>query len=333
MRLAAGSPTAGGRFPSQQKRRRTAMIHRSFAVAAAGWLLTVAAASGADPIPGIGPAGEVKKLHTGLQFTEGPASDGQGNLYFSDVAGNKLHKVDATGELTTVLDPSNHTNGLMVNAAGNIVACEMDGRLIEVNPKTKAVKALAEGFEGKRFNAPNDLVIDKEGGVYFTDPHFRAPMPLPQGVRAFYYRATDGKVTRLGVIETAPNGVILSPDEKTLYVIPSGQAEMLAYPVEGPGKLGAQRTFCTLKQAAGKAGGGGDGLAIDNKGNVYIATALGLQVFSPAGKALGIIEFPEQPANCTFGGKDNKTLFVTARTSLYAVPMLVAGHQYPAGKR
>ncbi len=290
-------------------------------------------AAAADPIRGIGPAGEVKKLHTGLMFTEGPASDGQGNLYFSDVAGNKLYKVDAAGEMTPFLDPSNHTNGLMVNAAGNIVACEMDGRLIEIDAKTKAVKALAEGYEGKRFNAPNDLVIDKEGGVYFTDPHFRAPMPLPQGVRAFYYRAADGKVTRLGTIETAPNGVILSPDEKTLYVIPSMQADMLAYPIEAPGKLGPQRKFCTLKQAAGKTTGGGDGLTIDAKGNLYITSALGLQVFDARGQTLGIIEFPEQPANATFGGKDNKTLYVTARTSLYAVPMEAVGHQFPAGKR
>jgi gluconolactonase len=309
-------------------------MKRSVSIAAAVLcLLPGAFARAADPIPGIGPAGEVKKLHTGLMFTEGPAWDGQGNLYFSDVSGNKLHKVDAAGSLSTVLDPSNHTNGLMVNAAGNIVACEMDGRLIEVNPTTKQVKSLADGYEGKRFNAPNDLVIDKEGGVYFTDPHFRAPMPLPQGVRAFYYRAPDGKVTRLGVIETAPNGVILSPDEKTLYIIPSGQADMLAYTVEAPGKLGTQRKFCTLKQAAGKTTGGGDGLTIDSKGNLYITSALGIQVFSPDGKALGILEFPEQPANCTFGGKDNKTLYVTARTSLYAVPMEATGHQFPAGKR
>jgi gluconolactonase len=296
-------------------------------------LFAAAVAAAADPIRGIGPAGEVKKLHTGLMFTEGPAADGQGNLYFSDVAGNKIYKVDAAGEMAPFLDPSNHTNGLMVNAAGNIVACEMDGRLIEIDAKTKAVKALAEGYEGKRFNAPNDLVIDKEGGVYFTDPHFRAPMPLPQGVRAFYYRAADGKVTRLGTIETAPNGVILSPDEQTLYVIPSMQADMLAYPVEAPGKLGMQRKFCTLKQAAGKTTGGGDGLTIDAKGNLYITSALGLQVFDARGQALGIIEFPEQPANATFGGKDNKTLYVTARTSLYAVPMEAVGHQFPAGKR
>ena len=287
----------------------------------------------AERIPGIGPTGEVKKVHGGFQFTEGPAADREGNLYFSDVAGDKLYKLDAQGELSTVLDPSHHTNGLMLNAAGNIVACEMDGRLIEVNPKTKEVKSLADGYEGKRFNAPNDLVIDAGGGIYFTDPHFRAPMPLPQGVRAFYYRAAGGKVMRLGVIENAPNGVILSPDEKTLYVSPSLQAEMLAYPVEAPGKLGQQRVFCTLKQASGKTNGGGDGLTVDSKGNVYITSALGIQVFDPKGSLLGIIEFPEQPANCTFGGKDLKTLYATARTSVYSVPMEVTGHVFPAGKK
>jgi gluconolactonase len=287
----------------------------------------------ADPIPGIGPAGPVQKLHGGLMFTEGPASDGKGNLYFSDVAGNKLYKSDSGGSLSVILDPSNNTNGLMVNAAGNIVACEMAGRLIEVNPQTKDVKALAAEYEGKRFNAPNDLSIDTGGGIYFTDPHFRAPMPLPQGVRAFYYRAPDGKVTRLDTVDTAPNGIRLSPDEKTLYVIPSMQAEMLAYTVETPGKVGQRRTFCTLKQAAGKTAGGGDGMTIDSKGNLYITSALGIQVFDPAGKALGIIEFPEQPANCTFGGKDNKTLYVTARTSVYAAPMEASGHVFPAGKR
>jgi gluconolactonase len=303
----------------------------SFVVA----LTTLAAhvARAAEPIPGIGPTGEVKKVHGNFQFTEGPAADREGNLFFSDVQGDKLYKIDAKGELTTLLDPSHHTNGLMVNAAGNIVACEMDGRLVEVNAKTKEVKPLADGYEGNRFNAPNDLVIDRQGGVYFTDPHFRAPMPLPQGVRAFYYRAIDGKVSRLGVVEAAPNGIILSPDETTLYVIPSMQAEMLAYAVEAPGKIGPQRVFCKLKQAAGKTTGGGDGLTVDVKGNLYITSPLGLQVFNPQGSLLGIIEFPEQPANCTFAGKDNKTLYATARTSLYAVPMEVAGHVFPAGKR
>jgi gluconolactonase len=316
-----------------QARSRTKSITRWVGVVLSLALLVRASAFAAEPISGIGPTGEVKKVHGGLMFTEGPAADREGNLFFSDVAGDKLYKVDAKGELSVLLDPSHNTNGLMVNAAGKIVACEMAGRLIEVDPKTKEVKSLADGYEGKRFNAPNDLVIDRDGGIYFTDPHFRAPMPLPQEVRAFYYRSPEGKVTRLGVVDNAPNGVILSPDEKTLYIIPSMQAEMLAYSVEAPGKLGPQRTFCKLKQAEGKTTGGGDGLTIDVKGNVYITSALGVQVFNPQGNLLGIVQFPEQPANCTFGGKDNKTLYATARTSLYSVPMEVAGHVFPAGKR
>ena len=297
-----------------------------------------ALSSAADKIPGIGPTGEIKKVHGGFQFTEGPTFDREGNLYFSDVRGDKLYQIDAKGELSTILDPSHHTNGLMMNAAGKIVACEMDGRLIEVDPKTKQVKSLADGYEGKRFNAPNELVIDRDGGIYFTDPHFSAPMPLPQGVRAFYYRAPDGgtngnKVTRLGEVEAAPNGIILSPDEKTLYVIPSGQAEMLSYPVTAPGKIGDKRTFCTLKQAASKTNGGCDGLAVDVKGNLYITSALGVQVFDPQGSLLGIIEFPEQPANCDFGGKDMKTLYATARTSVYSVPLEIPGHVFASGKK
>src|SRR5581483_2852716 len=113
------------------------------------------------------------------------------------------------------------------------------GRVTAISADGKTARPLAEGYEGKRFNAPNDLVIDRTGGVYFTDPHFRAPMPLPQGVTAVYYIAPQTlKVTRLIEDLKAPNGVILSPDEKTLYVIPSQQEEMMAYPVEAPGKLG-----------------------------------------------------------------------------------------------
>ncbi len=285
----------------------------------------------ADKIPGIGPVGEVKKLHTNLQFTEGPAADRQGNLYFSDIPANKIYKLDAAGALSTFLEPSNHTNGLMVNGAGKIVACEMDGRIVEIDPATKAVKALASEFGGKRFNAPNDLVIDRQGGVYFTDPHFRAPTPLPQDKISVYYRNVDGKVARLVDDLKAPNGVILSPDEKQLYVIPTLQKEMMVYTVESPGKLGPGSVFCTLQQPTGKDNTGGDGLTIDSRGNLYITSGLGLQVYSPAGELLGILSFPEQPANCTFGGTGNKTLFVTARTSLYSVEMEVAGHVFPAG--
>jgi gluconolactonase len=276
-------------------------------------------------IPGIGPAGPVVKLHTGFQFTEGPAGDRNGNVYFSDVAGNKTYKIDTAGQLSEFRDPSNHGNGLMVNAAGELVTCEMDGRLVAVAADGKHARVLVDNYQGNRFNAPNDLAIDRQGGIYFSDPRFRAPEPLPQGVEAVYYLAPDGKLTRLVDDLKAPNGVGLSPDERMLYVIPSMQDAMMAYPIQSPGQLGPGRVFCRLQQGAGKKDGGGDGMALDAQGNLYITSALGLQVYDPAGKMLGIIAIPEQPANVKFGGPQNRTLFVTARKSVYTVPMAVAG--------
>ncbi|MBL9080484.1 MAG: SMP-30/gluconolactonase/LRE family protein, partial [Planctomycetales bacterium] len=308
---------------------------RRFLTACAISASTLAAATAEEaqqPIPGLGPIGPVVKLHGGFQFTEGPAADRDGNVYFSDIPAEKIFKVDTAGKLTTFRDKSNNVNGTMVNAAGELVGCEMQGQVTVMGADGQVVRNVAKEYEGKRFNAPNDLVIDAVGGTYFTDPHFRAPTPLPQGVTAVYYAAADGKVTRLVDDLKAPNGVILSPDEKALYVIPSGQAEMMAYEVVSPGKLGPGRVFCTLKQKEGQSGKGGDGLTVDVKGNLYITSALGLQVFDPSGKLLGIIALPEQPANCTFGGPDRKTLYVTARTSLYTVPMEVAGHAFAQGK-
>lgn len=311
---------------------RARMLYISLAISFCT-LIRGAMAADETAILGIGPTGNVVKLHSGFMFTEGPAADAEGNVYFSDIPNSRIHKVDLAGKLSVFREPSNHTNGTMFNAAGELVCCEMDGRVTAVAKDGKTVRPLAETYQGKRFNAPNDLVVDRTGGVYFTDPHFRAPESLPQGVTAVYYISADGKVTRLIDDLKAPNGVILSPDEKTLYVIPSLQEEMMAYSVEAPGKLGKGRVFCRTKQAEGKHGTGGDGLTIDEKGNLYIATALGLQVFNPEGEALGIIEFPEVPANVTFGGKDRKTLYVTARTSLYTAPMEVAGHRFPGGKK
>lgn len=281
-----------------------------------------------DKIEGIGPVGQVRKLQTGFAFVEGPASDAAGNLYFTDIPNNRIHKLAADGTLSVFAEPSGHCNGLMV-VGDRLLACEMDGRLKQYSLTDAKETALADKFEDKRFNAPNDLVIDQAGGIYFTDPRFRAPDPWPQKKECVYYRAADGSVTRLIDDRTAPNGVILSPDEKTLYVVPSLEQKMWAYPVESPGKLGAGKVLCEVKQKDGQSGGGGDGLTVDTKGNLYITTALGLQVFDPAGKALGIISIPEQPANVSFGGPDRRTLFVTARTSLYTVETEATGHVFP----
>ncbi len=283
-----------------------------------------------SPISGIGPVGEIRLIQGGFRFTEGPAADDQGNLYFTDIPNNRIHKLDAQGKISVFAEPSNHANGLMfVRSKGQLYACEMDGQLVAHSPLNGKRQVLAGLYKGKRFNAPNDLVIDRVGGVYFTDPSYRSPQPLPQGKLAVYYLTADGEVSRLIDDLPNPNGVILSPDEKTLYVVPSGQAEMMAYPVQSPGQLGPGKVFCRLKQPPGQSGRGGDGLTIDTQGNLYITSSVGLQVFSPAGKHLGIITFPQQPANVTFGGRQNHTLYVTARKGLYSVKMQTTGHVFP----
>lgn len=285
------------------------------------------------PIPGIGPKGDVTKIKGGFEFTEGPAADKKGNIYFSDIPANRVYRLESDGSTSIFRQPSNHTNGSMFNAEGELVSCEMDGQLVVVSPDGKQARPFAATYQGQRFNAPNDLVIDRADGAYFTDPHFRAPDPLPQGATAVYYVGGGGAVKRLIDDLKAPNGVILSTDEKTLYVVPSMQEEVMAYPVESPGKLGEGKVFCRLKQPKGQQGRGGDGLTIDTKGNLYIATGLGLQVFDREGKHLGIIELPEPPANVTFGGSDFKTLYITARTSLYKADMEATGHRFATSKK
>jgi len=304
------------------------------AVAAALLVCPGRAIAQAQPsIAGIGPAGTVTKVHGGFEFTEGPAEDSHGNVYFSDIPTNRIYKLDRDGRLSIFLEPSGHANGLMVNSVGTLFACQMDGQVVAIDPESKKVTVVATQYQEKRFNAPNDLVLDRAGGIYFSDPRYRAPQPLPQGTEAVYYVAPDGSVARLIDNLQAPNGVILSPDEKTLYVAPSEQKEVWAYPISAPGKVGPGRVFCALKQANEKDTNGGDGVAIDSAGNLYIATQLGLQIFAPDGKPLGILTFPEQPANVSFGPPEEKTLYVTARTSLYSLPLQIKGHLFPGGSR
>jgi gluconolactonase len=294
-------------------------------LAVIGWV-GVAIAQDNKPIAGIGPAGEVVKLHSGFKFTEGPAHDADGNIYFTDIPNNRIHKVDADGKLSVFLEDTQGANGLMFDAKGRLIACQgKAGKLIAIDIPSKKITVLAEQYDGKPFKGPNDLVVDKQGGVYFTD--------LPEN--SVYYVAADGKVSR--TIDDAPkgNGVILSPDEKTLIVLPAGSGDVLAYAVEAPGKVGKGRVFCQLEQNPKMPNRkGGDGMTVDTKGNFYLTkpSLNAIQVVNSEGKTLGLIYFPEGPANCTFGGKDLKTLYVTAQTSLYTVKMDATGHRFATGK-
>lgn len=291
-------------------------------------ILTPLAAVADDSLSELGPAGPVEKVADGFGFVEGPADDGQGNLYFTDIPNTRIHRLAADGTVTVFTDESRHANGLMFTPSGRLRACEMDGALVDWNIDTAERHVLADSYDGARFNACNDLVIDSHRGTYLTDPHYNAPRPLPQTVRGVYYVAADGAVTRVVEDLPAPNGILLSLDEKTLYVAPTESAVVRAYPIESPGKLGPGRDHCQLRTRTRREIAGCDGCTLDVRGNLYITTELGIQIVSAAGEWLGLIELPEQPANCTFGGPEGKTLYATARTSLYAVPMHVAGHRY-----
>jgi len=284
-------------------------------------LHVVFASISADPlIAGVGPAGEIKEAATGFLFTEGPVAGPEGSLYFSDLYRQRIYQLNADGSHRVVLEKSKICNGLAVDRDGKIIACQGGaGMIISVDPKSGAVSTIASGYQGVRFNQPNDLVLDALGGFYFTDPVYGVPSK-PQKTMGLYYVSADKNVTRLAEELDLPNGIGLSPDGKTLYLVVMGAKKVLRFPVEGPGKLGASSDFCTLEA-------GGDGMTIDAKGNVYVTQPefSAIDVFHPDGKKLGRLTFPAGPANCAFAGKDGKTLYVTARKSIYAVPMLVSG--------
>ena len=287
-------------------------------------LLFAAPLAFAEPVS----TGPAILLRTGFVFTEGPASDADGNLYFTDSPTNRIYRLTTDGRLDVFVEPSRRANGLMV-WRDRLFACEADGSLVQYrlgDPDSRTV--LSDGFDGRRFNACNDLVVDGAGGVYFTDPEYSAPKPLPQKVRGVYYRNPEGRVLRVVEELPNPNGVLLSPDESILYVIPSSQAEVLAYPVHAPGVLGSPRAFAPLAQPPGRADSGGDGGAVDEDGNLYVASELGVQVFSPDGERIEIVATPEVPANATFLGPQRRTLIVAARTSLYRVETNRRGHAY-----
>ncbi len=290
----------------------------------AAWLLANNAL-GTNSNPDIGPIGDIERIHDGFRFTEGPADDGQGNLYFSDIPANRVFKVDRHGKLSIFLEDSGGINGMMFDTEGTLYACQGGkGRVLSIDTKTKEMTVLADKVGDQPLGKPNDLVLDRHGGVYFSDP----------GRGAVYYRNNNGVVTQFSDGIKRPNGVILSPDEKTLFVIPSGQPQMMAYSVTAPGKLKGPRIFCTIEELKGQKNTGGDGATVDTDGNLYIATRAGVQVFDAHGKPLKVIRFsgfdyPKHPANVTFGGGQRRTLFITARDALFRAKMNATGHVFP----
>ena len=253
----------------------------------------------------------IQKLASGFKFTEGPAADKEGNIYFTDIPNNRIHRWSVDGVLSTFMENTGGANGLFVDKRGNLIACAGGiGKLVSIDPEGK-MTVLADTYEGKPFNSPNDLWIDPNEGIYFTDPRYGSRENLPQdGEHVYYLSADRKKLIRVVNDMVRPNGVLGTPDGKLLYVADHGAAKTYVYKIQPDGTLSDKKLFAEQ---------GSDGMALDEKGNVYL-TSKAVTVYSPSGQRIKTIDVPETPSNVCFGG-GKKTLFITARTSLYSIDM------------
>ena len=271
---------------------------------------------------------KVEKLASDMAFIEGPVwipGDG-GYLVFSDIPNNELKKWSKSGGLTTFRKPSNNANGNTLDLQGRLTTAEHSGRRVSVTGKDGMVQTVVETFEGKKFNSPNDVVVKSDGTYWFTDPDYGLGKNPKEQAGNYVYRHDPKTKATTAVVKDfdKPNGLCFSPDEKKLYVADSGKPRHIrVFSVRSDGTLDEGKVFCAIDR------GGPDGIRCDNDGRVWSSAGDGTHIFGPEGTLIGKILTPEAPANLCFGGTDGKTLFMTARKSLYAIPTLVIGAKKP----
>lgn len=263
------------------------------------------------------------QVSSGFAFTEGPAVDPDGNIFFTDQPNNKIMKWSRDGTLSVYMEGAGRSNGLYFDNDGNLLSCADENNELWSIDKNKEVTVLVKDFEGKKLNGPNDLWVDPKGGVYFTDPFYkrdywtRAEKEIEQ--ENVYYLAPDKKKLTLAASDfVRPNGIIGTADGNKLYVADIGAGKTYSFHINSDGTLTERKVFVEA---------GSDGMTIDNKGNIYL-TGGGVTVFNPDGEQIEHIPIEGWTANVCFGGKDQKTLFITASESVYTLEMAVKGVRY-----
>lgn len=281
--------------------------------------LFVALYAGADGV--VAPEAQLQKLAGDFAFTEGPASDAEGNVYFTDQPNDRIHLWSVEGKLSTFLEPAGRSNGLCFDSAGVLWSCADGKNELWKIGADKQVKVVLNKYKGGLLNGPNDLWIAPSGGVYCTDPFYRRDYwtrgDKEQDMEGVYYLAPNGTtLSRATDNLQQTNGIIGTPDGKTLYVADLGAKRIVAFDIQEDGSLTNMRSFFGM---------GSDGMTIDDEGNVYL-TGKGVTVVDKTGKQIDHVDVPEKwTANVCFGGKDRKTLFITASTGLYAIATRTKG--------
>jgi len=291
----------------------------------------------ANYLPEVLETTEAERLATGFIFTEGPLWHPDGYWYFVDLRRNRLHRMKP-GQAPELYKETVGGNGTTFDLQGRLVICEGEGRRVSRYGHDGKLEIVTDRYQGGRYNRPNDIVCRSDGSLYFTDPDKRVAyaqreIPGPGGIdnlwdgACVYRAAPDGSVSVLAHCEY-PNGFAFSPDEKTLYVANTRSSKYIhAIELDAAGNMTKRRIFADMNE--GTERGIPDGLKVDSQGRVYCTGPGGIWVFTPDGKRVGIIRFPEQSVNFAFGGPDLKTLFCCAYTSVYTLRVKVPGNAHP----
>lgn len=274
-----------------------------------------------DSLRVVQPGATLQQVSDQFKFTEGPAVDKAGNIYFTDQPNDKIWTYDTGGKLSVFMDKTGRANGLYFDKKGNLIACaDENNELWSISP-AKTVTVLFKEDQGKRLNGPNDLWIDPKGGIYFTDPYYQRDYwqrktPNLDGQKVYYLPSGKHEAMVVDGDLMQPNGIVGTPDGQFLYVADIRANKTYKYQIGADGSLTNRQLHVPQ---------GSDGMTLDGEGNLYL-TGKGVTVYDPAGKKLGTIPVPSKwVGNVCFGGKDRRTLFITASESIYTLPMRVAG--------